>query len=326
MKFVSLLFLFLAACTSKPKDPYTYFHGKAMETTYNIAIGKTLSSKEKKDIQTLLNHVFREADKTLSEIAQFNNLSIGTFTPSEKLLFLLHSSDKIVLLSGGRFDPTVEPLSRIWRKALNQKKMPDTTLVQQACEELSWSHLTLREKIIEKKRKGTCINLSGLVKGQSIDQIVERLQAQGYSDLFVQWGSASRAIGRQPNGKEWIVTINPSLQQEGHPLTPIPLRNAAIAVSGEFTTKGLILPAEAAPDHQVHRYFPIIDPLTAQPIEQTPYSIAAAAVIAPTCIYACALAKAAMIFSSRKEAENWAQEVVQLYPDVSFWILSHRDP
>lgn len=325
MRFVSLFFILLAACTAKPKDPYTYFHGKVQEITYNVAIGKTLSSKEKKAVQTLLTSSFRELDQTLSEISQFNNLSPGIFTPSEKFLSLLLLSDKIVLLSGGRFDPTIEPLSRVWKEALNQKKMPDTTLVQQAFEELNWSHLTFREKTIEKKRIGTRIDLSGLAKGQCIDQIIEKLQAQGYPDLFVQWGSESRATGHQPNGNQWIVSINPSLQQAGHPLTPIPLHNAAIAVSGEFTTKGWILPAEAAPDHQVHRYFPLIDPLTAQPLEQTPYSIAAVAVIAPTCALADALAKAAMIFPTRKEAESWAQEVVQLYPDVSFWILSHRD-
>ena len=109
-------------------------------------------------------------------------------------------------------------------------------------------------------------------------------------------------------------------------MAPIALRNAAIATSGDYSQGGWTLPADAAPDHQIHRYFHIIDPLTAQPLEKTNYSIAAAVVIAPTCWLADALATAAMLFPGREEAEKWAEEVVELYPEVSFWILSYTVP
>jgi thiamine biosynthesis lipoprotein len=88
-------------------------------------------------------------------------------------------------------------------------------------------------------------------------------------------------------------------------MAPIPLRNSAIATSG-------------------NPYFRIIDPLTASPIEKTDYSVAYATVIAPTCALADALCTAAMLFATRKEAESWAQEVVELHPDVRFWILSYK--
>ena len=88
-------------------------------------------------------------------------------------------------------------------------------------------------------------------------------------------------------------------------MAPIALRNSAIATSG-------------------NPFFQIIDPLTASPVEKTEYSVAFSTVIAPTCALADALATASLLFSTRKEAESWAQEVVELHPDVRFWILSYK--
>jgi len=236
---------------------------------------------------------------------------------------LLSLCGQLVNVSGGRFDPTIEPLGRIWKEALEQKKIPESGELEIAYEALGWNHIAIKNGIFRKDHSNTRLDLGGVLKGFCIDLLMERLQKLGYADLFIEWAGEMRASGQHPTIGDWIVQINPHLTSQGKPMAPIPLRNSAIAMSGDYEQKGWVLPADRSPDGQQHRYFHIIDPLAAQPLETTGYSIASAVVIAPSCALADALATAAMLFKSHSQAEKWAQEVVDLYPQVSFWILSY---
>jgi thiamine biosynthesis lipoprotein len=229
----------------------------------------------------------------------------------------------MVEISGGRFDPTVGPLEKLWREHLKEKKAPPIDKFQAAVDATSWKHIAIRNGQFQKDNGDTTIDLCAISKGLCIDWILERLQKKGFKDLFVEWAGEIRTSGEHPEKRDWTVQVDPGLRMEGKSMAPLPLHNAAIATSGDYSQRGWTLPAEASSDHQVHRYFHIIDPFTGQPLEKTNYSIAAAVVIAPTCALADALATAAMLFPGRAEAEKWAEEVVELYPEVSFWILSY---
>lgn len=160
-----------------------------------------------------------------------------------------------------------------------------------------WSGIAVKNGILKKDHSQTAFCFDGIFRGIWIDCLVGRLQKLGYADVFVEWGGEMKASGRHPVVGSWPVQINPQLRTQGKPLSPIRLSNQAIASRGESPEK--------------------------KPIETISPSVAFATVIAPSCALAEALASCAMRFPTRKEAEKWAQEVVDLYPEVSFWILSY---
>lgn len=324
------LFLLLASCHSS-KDPCTRFQGEAMSMPYQIVVGKKLNRKEQQKVKVLIQETFSEVDARFnnwnprSEISQINAASSDLLIPlSPPMDSLLSLCDQIVNLSGGRFDPTVGPLQDLWRHSLEEKKTPSALQTLQACDALGWKNISIKNGILKKSLPSTQLDLCGISKGLCIDWIIERLNAHGFSDLFVEWGGEIRALGHHPERNDWVVSFDPGLSAQGKPIPPLSLKNKAIAMSGDKNQKGWILPAAAAADGQIHRFFPLIDPLSAQPLEKTEYSIASVTVIASSCALADALATAAMLFPGRAEAEKWAQEVVELYPDVSFWILSYK--
>jgi len=329
---ILLLLILVTACQKPPpKDPCTHFEGCAMTMPYRITIGKQLSKAEQKKVSSLIDKTFAEVHEIFdnwnpdSEISRLNAATAGALVPlSPSLQDLLTLCSKIVALSGGRFDPTIEPLAKVWSEALQQKKMPTPESLQTAGDALGWNHISIHNGIFRKDCSDTRLDLCAVSKGLCIDWIVERLQKMGHEDLFVEWAGEIRAAGHHPENRDWVVQINPALKVQEKSMAPIPLRNQAIAISGDSDQKDWILPAEGSADGQIHRFFHMIDPLTAQPLEKTEHSIAVATVIAPTCALADALATAAMLFPSQKEAESFAQEVVDLYPEVSFWILSYR--
>jgi methylenetetrahydrofolate dehydrogenase (NADP+)/methenyltetrahydrofolate cyclohydrolase len=300
-----LVLLCLASCQKKPTC--TQFSGEAMTMPYHVTIGKTLTKSEHAAAETVIAKTFAEVHDIFdnwnpqSEISRLNAAPADTLLPlSAPLQNLLSLCGDIVTLSGGRFDPTIEPLAKVWRNT----KTPELEELQTACDSLGWNHISIQNGIFKKDCASTQLDLCGVAKGLCIDWMTERLQALGHPDLLIEWAGEFRASGLHPENRDWTVQVNPSLKVKNHSIAPIPLRNNAIATSSNHF---------------------IIDPLTASLLEKTEYSIAAATVIAPTCALADALATAALLFHSRKEAESWAQEVVDHYPEVSFWILSYRN-
>jgi methylenetetrahydrofolate dehydrogenase (NADP+)/methenyltetrahydrofolate cyclohydrolase len=300
------LFLFLITSCQK-KEPCTYLEGFSMMMPYRITIGNPISKSEIQKVRQIVEQTFEEVHAVFdhqnphSEISRLNASSKEMLIPlSAPLQDLLLLCQKVVLLSGGRFDPTVGPLIELWRKS----KHPAVKEQQSICEALGWNHISIQNGIFKKDQDATKLDFQSISKGICIDWMIERLQKIGITDMVVEWAGKVRAIGHHPDNKDWTIEIDPSLTINKKSIAPIPLRNCAIAIRNN-------------PSH-------IIDPLTAAPLEKTNCSITSVNVIAPTCALADALATAAMVFHNRKEAESFASEVVELYSNVSFWILSHR--
>src|SRR3989344_7377805 len=125
-----ILLLILAACQND-SDPCTDLQGRAMTMPYRITVGKKLSAIEKKKVWQIIEKTFQEVDDHFnnwnpnSEISRLNQLEANkpaSLSPS--LQELLAFCGKIVEISGGRFDPTIGKLEKIWRESLREKRAP----------------------------------------------------------------------------------------------------------------------------------------------------------------------------------------------------------
>ena len=327
---VVLSIWFVCACqrgSSLPENRAVHFQGVAMTMPYHVVVAQKLSIDEKKDVTNLIDQTFREIDQTFnnwnpsSEISRLNNaLSIAYYSISAPLAQILAFCDGIVQLSGNRFDPTIEPIERLWQEAFKTSVFPSSEKQKAAADAVGWQHISWQKGLFRKDHPMTRVDLCAVAKGLCVDWITERLQAKGYANLYIEWAGKIRVSGHDPSGSDWQVCVDPALRMEGRPIAPIKLSNAAIATTADCLQKTWHLKTS---DGQEHYYLHIIDPLQSQPLEKTDYSIASATVIAPTCVLANALATSAMVFETRKEAQNWAQEVVELYPQVSFWIIAY---
>lgn len=292
------LVILLASC--QKQNPCTQFEGEAMTMPYKIIVGKPLSKKARKEVAKVIEETFAEAFKTFdlrnpnSEISKINDAPKNTLIPlSFPMQQILTVCQKVFELSGNRFDPTIEPLEH----------SPCPKEQEAISEFIGWNHLSIQNGIIKKSQTETRIDLGGIAKGFCVDLLVERLMDLGIEHLFVEWFGDFRAAGHHPTLGDWLVQINPALTIGKQPIAPIALRDTALS-----TCKNIDL----------------FDPLTLSQVETTPFSVAFACVLAPTCALADALSTTSVLFPTRKEAESWAQEVVEKYPDVRFWILSYR--
>lgn len=83
-----------------------------------------------------------------------------------------------------------------------------------------------------------CLNLSGILKGYTLDKIASLLQAEGITDYLLSLGTSSiLAHGNGPDGNGWsIMPDAKGLTPEGKTaIEPITLHNECLTISGNDT-------------------------------------------------------------------------------------------
>ena len=129
---------------------------------------------------------------------------------------------------------TVGPLTRLWRVARRNGKLPSESRLSEALAATGHAHL---ETDTERKRArltqpGMRLDLGGIAKGYAVDQVLETLVTHGISCALVDGGGDLRVLGQPPGSDGWRITVQ-DLASEGnteiHYLTDI-----AVATSGDL--------------------------------------------------------------------------------------------
>lgn len=323
--FLWLLLLLVSCQTDHSTVPHTTtFTDTVMTINYRIVIGMPLSQVQQQSIQQIISSTFSEIDAIYnkwnpnSELSKLNRLKAKqTVTLSPLLARFLQQVQQIVTISEGRFDPTIEPLQQLWKQKLQQGIEPTNEEIASITPAIGWDKVHFDDGIFYKDHDLTSLDLGGIAKGYCVDLLVERLNAAGYPNLFVDWGGEIRTSGKHPDNRPWHIFISRLGDTDPtHAIAQLDLIDQAIATSGDYIQNWTVA------GNNPTTYFHIFDPKTARPIMMSDSSIASASVLAPTCLLADGLATAAMMFPSIAEATLWTEKVTSQMPDVQFWLLS----
>ncbi len=316
--FIAFLLLSMG-CERTPETATVAFQSIMMTIPYKVIIGQSLSRTQKKEIQVVIENVFKEIDEVYnkwnphSEVSRFNQSPpLVPFALSSKLAHFLNETGKIVLLSEGRFDPTIEPLQDIWKKALTKGKIPLPGEIAQLEGIIGWDRLHFENNAAWKDHLRTALDLGGIAKGFAIDRILEELNRAGFHNVYVEWGGEIRTSGIHPEGRPWKIMVSKwgDYDPQGEIIS---LENQAIASSGDYLQNwqvGAVL------------YSHIFNPEKKCPMRVTGHSICSATVLAPTCMLADALATCAMLFDTKEEAVTWLEGVRLVHTDIQYWIYT----
>jgi len=332
--------------TPKFKQP-VHFSQNVMTIDYHISVGDPLDADQVKKVQNIIDETFTEINEIYnkwnprSEISHINALPAHTpHILSSKLAAFLEKVDTLVELSGGRFDPTVEPLQQLWKSRLELGKQPSDSEIEAIKQSVGWSRLHIENGVLYKKHEQTQLDLGGVAKGYCVDLLIEKLHHHGLNHLFVEWGGEVRSLGLHPSLRPWRVYIslldNPDPSQA---IAEIDLCDRALATSGDYFQYWKI-PAKQddaskrmneyemrcdgdnVEENSVKAYCHIFNPLTLSPIEIRPGSVASATLMALDCMTADALAKVLMLFDSAEDAQNWLKELQKEDPNLACWMAT----
>lgn len=327
--FVLLVVILLSSCTDKETFEESTNAMVILKSTAMTIPYKVMVVNAKKDtIQLILSDIFDEVNavynkwNSRSEISLLNNLkAFQKASLSPKLEEFFKITEKYVWVSGGRFDPTIESIQGIWREHLASGRTPSEKELQLPTLAVGWEKLIYKDHIFQKSNDNTRMDLSGIVKGFTVDLIAEKLIEIGIENFYVEWGGEIRAQGIHPDIRPWTVYISQLFDTNpAHAIDIIELNNEAIATSGDYLQQWSVSTSEG----KLKSYSHIMNPYTLQPMETSYTSVASATVIAPTCLMADALATTALLFPNVLEAQLWALHVMSFQANIQFWIVSRE--
>lgn len=185
--------------------------------------------------------------------------------------------------SDGAFDPTVGPLTALWRQARRSGRLPSAERLAAARAAVGPATLVVQGATAMLLRPGMRLDLGGIGMGYAIDRALERIAALGIEAALIDASGDVGASAPPPEADGWSVAVAPldprGLAGAGE---TIRLAHAAVTTSGD---------AFQAVEIGGQRYSHIVDPRTGIGVAGP----AAVTVIAPDCTTADAVATAASV-------------------------------
>ncbi|MBL8960526.1 MAG: FAD:protein FMN transferase, partial [Gemmatimonadetes bacterium] len=172
---------------------------------------------------------------------------------SPELAELLATALLVARASDGAFDPTIGPLTRLWRAARHAGTPPDAHTVAAARQRVGFNHLEVdtQRHLVRLRRAGMQLDLGGIAKGYILQRALAVLREHGAPQSLVE-GGGDLVVGDAPPGKAGWSIATPLADATMGALAGT-LTNAALATSGPTEQQMLV---------DGHRESHIVDPST----------------------------------------------------------------
>ena len=296
--FVVAALLFYVAPGAPTAQSLVLVHKQqySMGTMVDVMVYHASRSEAEGAVEKALEEIVRldqvmsdyEADSDLAKLTREARRGFATAGPD--LYAILQESMKFSRVSSGKFDVTIGPLLKTWRKAREENRRPSEAELASVrrCVGYQKVEIAAPDRV---RFHSDCveIDLGGLGKGYAVDRAMKMLTSAGIGHGMVNAGSSSIAsLGHPPARSGWPVTLGPDVPGSRTLL----LDNASVSTSQQ--TGNILDPATG----------------TAANLDTT------VSVVAPTATTSDALSTTLLLLTVDE-----AQKLLADFPDVSaFWI------
>ncbi len=179
--------------------------------------------------------------------------------PPSELVELLSTSLSMARASDGAFDPTIQPLYRLYEAHFRAPDAspagPGADAIAQVLDLVDHRRVQVAAGRIVLGMRGMAISLNGIAQGYFTDRVADRLRREGFDDVAIDLGEA-RAAGRRADGNPWTaIVVDP--EEPSRTLFELTMGNAPGQVQALATSAGA--GTRFGPDPRVHHLF---DPRT----------------------------------------------------------------
>ena len=158
--------------------------------------------------------------------------------PPDDLVTLLNDALHLARTTNGAFDPTVQPLWRLYAEHFAAPNPdpggPAPELVAQARALVDFRAVEVAPERISLSRPGAALTLNGIAQGFATDRVADLFRREGVPNLLVDLGE-TRSWGRSPHERAWTVGIRDPRDTTGT-IATVTLDDEAIATSGGYGT------------------------------------------------------------------------------------------
>lgn len=205
------------------------------ETWQGVAMGSRASITLVGATRHRARRVFRRVEARLQRIeAMFSLHRDSALTrlnrdgrlshPAPEMLALFDLAGRVHAATGGRFDPSVQPL---W---LARATGGDTDAARRL---IGWQNVTATPTEIRLHVPGMALTFNGIAQGEAADQIAALMRDEGFGNVMIDMGEVM-ALGQRPGGGDWRGAV---AMPDGREVVRTGLSDRALATSSPFGTR-----------------------------------------------------------------------------------------
>lgn len=163
-------------------------------------------------------------------------------------------------LTEGSFDITIGPIVKLWNIGFPEARVPSQAEIDQNLPLIDFSQVVLDEskQTVFLSQPGMKIDLGGIAKGFTADEMVKILKANGVEHAIIDLGGNVYTLGTKVDGSPWKVGIQDPFNPRGQIIGYIPISNKSAVTSGIY---------ERYLEADGKKYHHILDPSTGYPFE-----------------------------------------------------------
>jgi len=228
------------------------------------------------EIRSQVQALFDRVDERLSTwredsaLSRFNRQETRDWqdVPPE-MIHLTGIARRLHDLTGGCYDPTVQPLSELWGFAREEQRVPAPEEIREVLRHIGLDQLEIdaAQGRMRKRDPQLRLSLDSIAQGYTIGEMARILEARGIHNYLAEIGGEMKIRGRKANGKPWRVAVEkprPLSREVLRILELTPEVGMAVMTSGTyrnyFEEGGKI-------------YSHIIDPRTGMPVSHRTLSV-----------------------------------------------------
>lgn len=202
-----------------------------------------------------------------SDISKLGNNAGSWVEVSDETAEVLRLSNKISAQTGGKYDPTVGTLVKLWSVDQDNHKVPAEADIKKALKHVNYAKIEVKTengKNYARIGSNQEITLGAIGKGYIADKVNEVLLKNNCFNALLSFGGNIIASGTNAQNEPWRIGLQTPAKERGYYFAILPLDNASIVTSGDyekfFIQNGV-------------KYHHLLNPLTGKPVRATLSSV-----------------------------------------------------
>ncbi|MDR1148495.1 MAG: FAD:protein FMN transferase [Spirochaetaceae bacterium] len=265
-----IVFVFAACEKQAPQEQTEFIFG----TLCRLRIPKGGNKVYQKVFARLheIDAVF-SANMAGTDIDRVNNKAgIEPVQVSGELIYVLNRALLFAELSGGRFDPTIGPLVKLWGIGTEEPRVPRQDEIEQALSLINWRDVLVDDerKTVFLKQKGMMLDLGAIAKGHAADEAVSIIRDAGVKSALIDFGGNIVAYGKKPPASPfskpelWRIGVQFPDMERGEYIGAVAVQDSTLVTSGGY---------ERFFEADGRRYHHILSTETGYPVENDILSV-----------------------------------------------------